>query len=139
MNPMPLEADCDVITKNPDAGLLRFIEKYHALADEAQQLDNDAMEAERRVGGSSTATELHRRHDRIFDQACSLQWELVYKEPKTVEGHRAKVAMVQSSSFDIEDLIIIAFKCGHAAGRLGLDAAMPRFTPVEMPRMSDAG
>jgi len=127
-----LEATTESITtaaeKNPDAALLKLIAKYDDLSSEALRLDEESITAQR-IGELSKAKELTARYDKTFNKACALHWELLTRDAITADGHAAKVRMIVSSSFDPEDLIAIAWRLGHEAGRLGLTRTMPRLTP----------
>jgi hypothetical protein len=90
---------------DPDAGLFRLIAKYHRLA-----ADND------------------RRAEALF-------WELICRDAQTVAGFDAKASMVRGSKFaGPHNLVALAFRLGHEAGKLGLSRTVPGFLmPITKP------
>jgi hypothetical protein len=124
-------------TTNRDASLFKKIERVAELWRETLLLD-EAQRTARRQGNLSEKKELEDRHDQLVDRICALEWEVVYTDAFTAEGHAAKIQMVAGSSLDPEDLIEIAWAFGHEAGRLSLGKEMPRLEPADAERIAAA-
>jgi hypothetical protein len=92
-----------------DAGLHANIRECAEQWRQSLALDAEAISA-LRLGNLSEAKELTKRHDQASSKASELEWKVIRDtDANTTDGHAAKLNMVTGSSFDLEDLIEIAW------------------------------
>src|SRR6185312_13732313 len=90
-------------TLNPDAALYLKLNQLTALWREYYKLPED-----------------HPRHQRVFDEASALEWEIAHNiRAKTPKGYHAKIRAINQAVFDDCFLIEIAFQLGRDAAALG--------------------
>jgi hypothetical protein len=93
---------------NPDAALLAAIEDWKQAWAEVRRLDDEA------AGLEYAAT-----------RAVRLERQIARMPAITMEGYHAKVEVIRKAGFDDDLLLVIMFRLGQDAGRLGIDDDPP--------------
>jgi hypothetical protein len=100
----------EITPPNPDAALFRLIAKRDRLLADGAEM-----------------------------KARGLFWELVHRNARTAEGHRAKIKMVATTEIDACDVPALLWALGTEAGRLGINTSMPILRSSTASRMAAVG